>query len=105
MLANKAITPVADDTAFQSVLVTPVSRAESGAFPHLSSVGLCQLEEFRKRARGALAVIRQLRRTLGEDGDLAWRAEAQAKFEQMGYGAATLFRTLGTVKASDGLKR
>ena len=105
MLANKDITRVADDTAFQSVLVTPVTRAESGAFPHLVTVGLWPIEQFRQWARDALAVVRQLRRTLGEDGDLAWRAEAQAMFEQKGYDAATLIRTLGAVKASDALKR
>jgi hypothetical protein len=105
MLANKEITHVADDTAFQSVLVTPVLRAESGAFPHLTTVGLWPLEQFRKWAREALSVVRQLRRTLGEDGDLAWRAEAQAMFEQKGYDAASLFRATGAVKACKGLKR
>jgi hypothetical protein len=105
MLANKPITHVADDMMFQSVLVTPVQRAEMGAFPHLAAVGLWPLEQFRKWAHEALAVVRHLRRTLGDDGDLAWRAEAQAMFEQKGYDAASLFRALGSVKASEGLKR
>ena len=105
MLANAALTHITADTAIQSVLVTPVSRAEAGAFPHLTTVGLWPLEQFRAWARDALAVVRQLRRTLGDDGDLAWRAEAQAMFEQKGYDAASLFRKLGAVKACDGLKR
>ena len=49
-----------------SVLVTPVSRAEKGAFPHLTNVALWQLDEFRKWAVKALGVIRELRRTLGD---------------------------------------
>jgi hypothetical protein len=105
MLANAALTHITADTAIQSVLVTPVSRAEAGAFPHLTTVGLWPLEQFRAWARDALAVVRQLRRTLGDDGDLAWRAEAQAMFEQKGYDAGSLFRKLGGVKACDGLKR
>jgi len=105
MAANKAITHVETDTLYESVIVTPVTRAEPGAFPHLAAVGLWPLEQLRAWAREALGVVRELRRTLGEDGDLAWRAEAQAKFEQKGYDAASLFRKLGTTKASDSLKR
>jgi hypothetical protein len=104
MKSNTALTHVTDATEVQSVLVTPVTRAESGAFPHLSNVSLWPLESFRAWAREALGVVRQLRRTMGDDCDLAWRAEAQAVFEQKGYDAASLWRRLAASKASLVLK-
>jgi hypothetical protein len=41
---------------------------------------------------------------MGDDCDLAWRAEAQAVFEQKGYDAASLWRRLAASKASLVLK-
>jgi hypothetical protein len=70
MRANAAMTHVTEATEIQSVLVTPVTRAESGAFPHLGNVALWPLEEFRTWAREALGVVRQLRRSMGDDCDL-----------------------------------
>ena len=105
MKANTAITHVTEDTEILSVLVTPVKRAEAGAFPHLTDVALWPLADFRAWAREALNVVRQLRRTMGDECDLAWRAEAQAAFEAKGYDAAGLMRSLAASNAAQALKK
>lgn len=105
MKANAALTHIAADTEVLSVLVTPVSRAEVGAFPHLEDVALWPLAEFRSWAREAMNTVRDLRRTLGEEYDLAWRAEAQAIFEAKKYDAAGLTSFLRASCAADRLKK
>lgn len=105
MVAQTALTKVTDETQILPVLVTPVLRAESGAFPHLGSVALWPLGEFRNWATEALGVVRTLRRTLGTEGDLTWRAEAHATFEDRGYDAASLMRTLAANSAATKLKK
>jgi hypothetical protein len=104
MRANTALTHVSPETNILSILVTPVVRAERGAFPHLGSVAIWPLSEFKAWAIQALGVIRTLRRTLGDDCDLAWRAEAQAIFEEQGYDAASLFRSRTRTKAAGVLR-
>jgi hypothetical protein len=104
-VCDSALTQVTQDTEILSVLVTPAKRAESGAFPHLSNVALWPLDDFKAWAQTALGVVRQLRRSLGDDCDLAWRSEAAAVFEQHGYDAASLHRALSGSKAADKLKR
>jgi len=104
MRANKDMTRLPDNAEILSVLVTPVSRAEKGALPHLTNVALWRLDEFRKWALKALSVIRELRRALGDDCDLAWRAQAQSVFEQNGFDAPSLFRALASVNAANLLK-
>jgi hypothetical protein len=104
MQANRELTQLPDNAEILSVLVTPVSRAEKGAFPHLSTVALWRLDDFRKWAINALRLIRELRRTLGDDCDLAWRAQAHAVFEQNGFDAPSLLRSLANIRADQALK-
>jgi len=104
MRANQSLTRVTSETDILSVLVTPVTRAESGAFPHLQSVSLWPLSDFRAWAKQAVGVIRQLRRTLGDDCDLAWRAEAQEVFQHHRFDAASLFADIKAKLAVDLLK-
>ncbi|MEY9706458.1 DEAD/DEAH box helicase [Bradyrhizobium diazoefficiens] len=105
MHANNALTGIANDCQILSILVTPVTRAETGAFPHLPGVALWPLDQFKAWAMTALSDVRNLRRTLGGDGDLVWRAEAAALFEQKGYDAGGLLRQLAAWKAVELLKR
>ena len=95
---------LAGDMESVSVLVTPVSSAREGAMPHLHEVALWPLDEFRQWATGAMAILRQLRRTISEPGDLVWRAEAAELFEQNGLDAASLFAKLKANPASKRLK-
>jgi len=67
-------------------------------------VALWPLDKFKSWALEALGVVRTLRRTLGDEGDLAWRAEAHAVFEKHGFDAASLLRARSLLRAST-LKR
>jgi hypothetical protein len=83
-----------EGTEIYSVLVTPVTRAAEGAMPHLDSVLVWPLSDFRDWAKQALGTLRELRRTFGEPGDLFWRAEAAETFERHGLDAPSLLRKL-----------
>ncbi len=82
------------------VLVTPVTKARSGAVPHLHEVALWTLAEFRAWASKALVTLRELRRSFGQSGDLVWRANAAQRFEQEGLGADQLYYRLRKRMAS-----
>jgi hypothetical protein len=86
--------PAAEKAQILSVLVTPVTSAKEGAMPHLESVALWPLAEFRSWAKEALSTIRELRRTFSEPGDLIWRAQAAELFELHGLDAVSLFARL-----------
>jgi hypothetical protein len=76
------------------VLVTPCKLLASGALVHLSSVAVWPLAEFREWAIRALGVVRQVRNTLVDVGDLAWRAEAAAAIEAAELDARGILRML-----------
>ncbi|ODS23299.1 DEAD/DEAH box helicase [Candidatus Endobugula sertula] len=61
------------------VLVSPVTKMTKGAAPQLNNVKLWRLEEFKEWAKVALEIIRELRSTFQQSGDLVWRAEAAAR--------------------------
>ena len=79
-----------DDAVILPVLVSPVTKAKSGAVPHLHAVALWELEHFRAWAGQALRTVRDLRRSFGQPGDLVWRADAAQRFEHEGLGADQL---------------
>lgn len=62
------------------VLLTPVEKADPEALLHLQGVACWPLSEFRAWAKEALATVRDLRRSFPGVGDLAWRAEAMARY-------------------------
>ena len=64
------------------VLVTPVKKVKQSAVAHLDGVGLWPLDQFRDWAAEAISIIRELRRTFVEPGDLTWRATAAEAFKQ-----------------------
>ncbi len=68
--------PGAADAMIQAVLVTPATKAKQGAMPHLARVSHWDLEDFRRWAEQALVIVRELRRSFVEPGDLVWRAAA-----------------------------
>lgn len=86
------------------VLVTPVTKVKEGAIPHLDGVALWPLDDFLAWARNAIAVVRKLRQTFVEPGDLSWRAEAVEAFEQNGLDAPGLVAMLHSRPAADHLK-
>ncbi|MGO7088122.1 DEAD/DEAH box helicase [Rhizobium leguminosarum] len=76
-----------ENATIMPVLVTPVTKAKSGAIPHLHTVSYWEIESYRTWAGQALRTLRDLRRTFGQPGDLVWRANAAERFEQAGMGA------------------
>ena len=90
----RANVEAASGATILSVLVTPVSTAREGAMPHLRDVALWSLDEFREWAETALTVLRELRKTFAEPGDLVWRAAAAETFEQHGLDAPSLVAKL-----------
>ena len=85
------------------VLVTPVHKVKKDAVPHLTNVALWPLDEFRVWARDAISIIRELRTTFVDVGDLAWRAEAARKFEDNDLAAQRLAKKLRCKMAADSL--
>lgn len=72
--------PLDPNAEILPILVTPVKSADREALPHLTSVYLWSVDDFRKWAKNALGVIRELRSTFPGPGDLMWRATAAQKY-------------------------
>lgn len=66
------------------VLISPVSKVKKGGVPHLNEVMFWNLDDFKAWASHVLDVIRELRTTFQEPGDLAWRAEAASRLMTAG---------------------
>lgn len=90
-----------DDVEILAVLVTPVSRAHHGAMPHLATVYLWQLDDFREWAVSAMATIRELRREFVEAGDLVWRMHAAETIQARGLDVTSLVHYLKSRVAKD----
>ena len=86
--------PLPENAIILPVLVTPVTKAKSGAIPHLHTVSLWEIQSFREWAVRAMQTLRSLRRTFGQAGDLVWRAHAAEEFEQAGMSADQLYADL-----------
>lgn len=74
----------AKDCEILPVIVASVTKAHDGAFPHLGTVSFWSTTDFQKWAGQALGVLRELKRTLPGEGDLAWRAEAAQTLSENG---------------------
>jgi Helicase C-terminal domain len=88
-----------------SVLVTPSKFAKEGALPHLSRFSHWALEDFRAWAEKALVMVRELRHSFVEPGDLAWRAQAAIALESVRADAPGLATWLANRLARDHLKQ
>jgi hypothetical protein len=66
-------------------------------------VALWSLDEFKVWAKNALAIVREIRRTFSEQGDLVWRAQAAEAFENACLDAVSLFNKLKGCRASENL--
>lgn len=96
--------PASSEAEILPVLVTPVSQARKAATPHLESVSVWKLEDFRAWAKTAVVVIRELRTSLTTSGDLMWRAEAMTKLKEHKLDAVSLLANLRAQKALEVLK-
>ncbi|SWN03030.1 DEAD/DEAH box helicase [Klebsiella pneumoniae] len=75
---------------FLTVLVTPATKISSAAVVHAAGLFYWGLEDFRSFATHALQIIRQLRTTFFEQGDLVWQAEAAEILKQQGLDFASI---------------
>jgi hypothetical protein len=96
--------PIAKEAQIVPVLVSPVTRANAAALPHLHTVLFWRLEDFRAWANTALAVVRELRTTFPGPGDVSWRDRAALAFTEAGLDPTNLFGRLSESIASDRLR-
>lgn len=73
--------PGAEAMEILPILVTPCTKAKSGADPQLDNVRYWALDKFRAWAVHAIGVLRDLKGTFPGEGDLLWRAEAGQRLE------------------------
>lgn len=90
----KANVEMCRPTEILSVLVTPVFKAREAALPHLESVALWPLDDFRNWAVNAMSALREVRTSFLEPGDLIWRANAATVFLRAGLDAESLAKKL-----------
>jgi len=79
---------------FLTVLVTPATKISAAAAVHASGLLYWGLEDFRAFAAHALQIIRQLRTTFFEQGDLVWQTEAAEQLKQQGVDFASICKRL-----------
>lgn len=92
------------DVDILSVLVTPVTTAHSGAIPQLDGVSLWGLEEFKSWAVQAVSVIREIRKSFMEPGDMVWKANASEALQEAGLDSLSMMNWLRSQPAKDILK-
>ena len=80
---KKNLSGVADMDVYP-ILITPCTKAKSGADPHLDEVLYWELADFLLWAQNAIGVIRELKGEFPGSGDLVWRAKAARKLESEG---------------------
>ncbi len=97
----KANSPETAELQIIPILISPVLKANEGAIPHLQEVRLWPLSDFRKWVKKALNVIRELRHTLNEPGDIVWRAEASQRLDAEGLTMTKIVATLNASPAID----
>lgn len=81
------------------VLITPCTRTTEGAIPFLMEVRCWPLEDFRSWAKGALQVLRDLRRDFPGPGNLFWRTDAAEKLKAASIAPDVLKAMLGKTAA------
>lgn len=67
-----------------AVLVTPCTVAGKGAKPALKGVRYWALDDFRAWAENALNVVRMLKASLPQEGDMYWRQDAAERLAEAG---------------------
>lgn len=85
--------PGTENMEIVPILVTPCTKAKSGADPQLDNVRYWALNAFVSWANHAVAVLRELKGSFPGEGDLVWRSEAAQRLE-------TENLTLGSLIAS-----
>jgi hypothetical protein len=80
-------------------MLTPVTKAKTGAMPHIKTVLVWPLDSFREWAGAALRTVRDLRKTFLSAGDVEWKANALDTYRKMAISPAALQAKLVTISA------
>src|SRR5690554_4471226 len=86
------------------VLISPVTKVGKGGAPHLNEVMFWDLNDFKDWASHVLDVIRGLRTTFQEPGDLAWRAEVVGRLMTAGLDINSIKEALYSRRCKDVLE-
>ena len=86
--------PEAGGLEATAVLVTPCTVAGKGAKPALKNVRYWALDDFCAWAKEALNVVRVLKASLPQEGDLYWRQEAAERLAEAGLTLDAILNTL-----------
>ncbi len=81
-----------------AVIVTPCTKAGKGAKPSLRAIRYWHLEDFRTWATEAVNVVRDLKASLPQEGDLYWRQDAVDALKKAGLTLANILDDLPTAK-------
>jgi len=100
----RANVPAAEKAEILPVLITPAKAVRTTAVSHLGGVSLWALNDFRQWGEEALTVIKELRTTFTEPGNLVWRADAMTVLKQKQFDAVSLFKRLKDNKAAELLR-
>lgn len=84
----------AEQINITSILVTPCTRASSGADPQLGEVLYWRLDRFREWANRAIGVLREMKGAFPGEGDLFWRQQASERLVQEGLDMQSLTERL-----------
>jgi hypothetical protein len=76
------------------ILITPVTKTESGALCHLQNVKVWMLADFRDWVEKALSILRELRGSFSEPGDVEWRSKAIDLLRRNGLTADSIVESL-----------
>jgi hypothetical protein len=96
--------PAAAKADILPVLITPATTIKEAAVSFIGDVSLWNLSEFQKWAKDALSIIRDLRTSFTEPGNLEWRQKASLILKQKGIDAVSLVQSLRKNKAKDLLR-
>jgi hypothetical protein len=97
----RANLPVTEAAEVIAVLVCPNVRVDTEARPHLEGVFHWTVDEYVAYAKRALAVVRELRATFYDRGDMIWRAAAVERMRQETLDPSSLKTMLEQTPAMD----
>lgn len=90
----RANVPAASGADILPVLITPVTEIKDTVMVHLENVSIWRLKDFIEWAHIALGVVRELRTSFSEPGNLVWRTEAVEILKKHQLDAVILFKKL-----------
>jgi len=100
----RANVKMAKDAIIIPVLVTPVLKVKKAALVHLRNVSVWNLEDYKKWSLDALSVVRELRTSFTQSGDLEWRKNASTILRKNSLDATSLVKQLSNKKAEGTLE-